>query len=287
MKKIVALLLTLCFACSKQTDLKKGNIVEKDTITQVVTIIKNGNKTMEKFNIEQFKKNKDVAGYWIYKKENGDSVFTQDTGDEYWEEINPKNSAFTTKNIYYPTGILKMKAVYFHDGGFDINMKEYNEQGILVKETDYDAPYKDFIPWEKVKEYAENRGIDLMAETTLVDRSQKGWYIRYFLNTKDEFHGKIYDSETLAYIELNREGKVLREYIGFNEESNFIHLAKDNIGDGIKGLIIINNPQNKEQSILEIEEKSSKQTENIMIAIIVGVTVFVASIILYFKFLKK
>ena len=75
--------------------------------------------------------------------------------------------------------------------------------------------------------------------------------------------------------------------IGFNEESNFIHLATDNIGDGIKGLIIINNPQNKEQSILEIEEKSSKQTENIMIAIIIGVTVLMAIIILYFKFLKK
>ena len=242
---------------------------------------------MEKFDIENFKKNIDDEGYWIYKKENGDAVFAEDAGDEFWEEITPKNSVFTTKNIYYPTGILKMKAVYFHDNGFFKGIwKEYNEQGVLVKETDHDAPYKDFFPWEKVKEYCENREIDLMGRTT-VYRSPGAWGIEYFLKDNQEYRGKIYDSETKVNIGLNSKGEVTTEYLTFREESSFTHLAKDELGDGMKGLIIIENPQNKEQSILEIEEISSKQTENIMVAIIIGVTVLMASIILYFKFLKK
>ena len=289
MRKLIILNLVLFLvACNKQTEIKKENSIKKDTITEIVTIIKKVKKAMEKFEIEKFEKNKDVAGYWIYKNVNGDSYFAEDVGDYYSESIQPKNNPIVIEKAYYRSGILAEKGERFHDNGFFKGIwSEYNEQGILVKETDYDAPYKDFIPWEKVKEYCENKGIDLMAETTLVNRDQKGWYIRYFLNAKDKFHGKIYDSETLAYLELNSEGKVLREYLGFNEESNFIHLAKDNISEGIKGLIIVNNPQNKEQSILEIEEKSSKQTENIMVAIIIGVTVLMASIIIYFKFLKK
>jgi hypothetical protein len=246
---------------------------------------------MERFDIEKFKKNKDASGYWIYKKENGDSVFAQDTCGDYWEEITPKNSVFTTKSIYYPTGILKMKAVYFHDGGFTRNTKEYNEQGILVKETDYDAPYKDFS-WEKVQEYCENRGIDLIAERSAVSRG-KLWGIRYSLRETDKYHGKVYDTDTNVNIVLDiKTGKLIREYLTFYEESRFAHLAKDDIEyatDGtllLKGLMIINNPQNKEQSVQEIEEKSTKQGENIMIAMIIVGTVLLLGVILYVKFLK-
>ena len=47
MKRIIILyLVLLAFACSKQ---KENNIQNKDSITEVVTIIKNGKKTMEKF----------------------------------------------------------------------------------------------------------------------------------------------------------------------------------------------------------------------------------------------
>ena len=42
-----------------------------------------------------------------------------------------------------------------------------------------------------------------------------------------------------------------------------------------------------QENSLSPEEKSTKQTENIMVAIIIGVTVLMASIIIYFKFLKK
>lgn len=299
MKRIIILyLVLLAFACSKQ---KENNIQNKDSITEVVTIIKNGKKTMEKFDIQKYNENRingktDENGEFVLILDNGTKIIQGGDGDDesiekidrtYYEKIQKKNNPIILQKYYSYTGNLVSKGEQFGSNGFMKGIwSEYNEQGFLVKETDYDAPYKNF-PWEKVKEYCENRNINLMTFRTLVYRGEV-WLIKYSLNENEKYHDKMYDTDTNVNIELNaKTGRVEKEYLTFWEESNFIHLAKDNIGDGIKGLIIINNPQNKEQSILEIEENNTKQTENIMIAIIIGVTVLMASIILYFKFLKK
>lgn len=89
-----------------------------------------------------------------FTKPNGDEVRQIEDKDTYIEYISNKETPFNTVNVFYKhTCALKATAEMFY--GFSIGVtKEYDQKGILIKETNNDEPFKFTIEAlaQKVKE---------------------------------------------------------------------------------------------------------------------------------------
>ncbi|MFD2592285.1 hypothetical protein ACFSTE_15715, partial [Aquimarina hainanensis] len=135
---------------------------------------------MKTFDIETFEKNKIDNEYKIVTKDS--TIIKQGLWHSGYEEIiSYKGSYIQTYNKYYKTGILKLTGDFYSNDFEKGVWKEYDEQGNLIKETDYDAPYK--FTWEDVLKLIKERKIDMSHEQFRVIRgsSEKGtsWAIVY------------------------------------------------------------------------------------------------------------
>ena len=163
----------------------------------------------EKFNIEKFNKHQ-KDGSWMFKK-NNEVYFLRKVKDEYWVEISTKDNPFILKCNYYSNGNIKIKGLIFHGDAFTKGIVvDYDKEGNIIKQTDYDAPYKSF-PWEKVKLWLENRKVDLLDSFTRVWRENENnrpiWYLSWDTKEHDKYGNKI-----IQDVELDGEkGKVLKE----------------------------------------------------------------------------
>jgi len=143
---------------------------EKDTLNQQTTSQKDTIMATTKFDIKEFNKHQKDGG-WSFTDEYGKEHYLRDVGEEYWEKISTENNPLVLNFGYYPSGTLKYKGLDYHGNGIPIGVwTEYDEKGNIVKQTDYDEPYKGF-PWEKLKAYMESKDIDLMDPLTSVSRS--------------------------------------------------------------------------------------------------------------------
>jgi len=151
MKKIIYLsLLLLLTNCKAQHNHKK-------------------NTKIKTFDIATFEKNKDENNEYIFYI--NDSIIIKQSDDvyEYYEKVKDQNSYFYTINRYYKNGILKLTGKHFLNNFQKGIWKEYDEQGNLIKETNYDAPYK--FTWENVLDFIKMRDIDMTSRQFQVIRS--------------------------------------------------------------------------------------------------------------------
>lgn len=71
-----------------------------------------------------------------------------------------KDSYYMISKSYYPNGNIKSKGIGFNGDGFQISTwYEFDEKGKLIKEIDYDKPYK--FTFEDILKFCEKEGISL------------------------------------------------------------------------------------------------------------------------------
>lgn len=124
---------------------------------------------VKNFDIKKFKENNPdgLAKKYITDKETQIQEFI--SGQGYVRHVTPKNSLFTNYYEFYNSGDLKTRGV-FYTRDFLIGIWEYHdENGQLIKTTDYDKPYK--FAWEEVKKYCKVNGIDLYHNLTWIRRT--------------------------------------------------------------------------------------------------------------------
>lgn len=100
-------------------------------------------KKMEEFNGQDLNKFQVMfLGEINFTKPNGDEVRQIEDKDSYTEYISKKGTPFETVNIFYKrTCALKATGERFY--GFPIGIfKEYNQNGVLIKEINSNEPYK-------------------------------------------------------------------------------------------------------------------------------------------------
>ncbi|SIS48019.1 hypothetical protein SAMN05421766_102203 [Zobellia uliginosa] len=170
---------------------------------------------MKTFDIETFNKNKNRLNEYTFISD--DSTVTKQSDDvyEYYETVKSKESFFQSINRYYKSGNIKLEGQIFQNFFQKGIWKEYDEKGNLIKETDYDAPYK-FI-WEDILKLIKNRKLDMDAYGFEVTRSfgfgtenigketeKPFWAITYNKSEEDMLLGVIIiDGIT---------GKIIKEY---------------------------------------------------------------------------
>lgn len=152
--------------------------------------------TMKIFDIETFNKNKKAnSGYDGYYLK--DSTYIRQFGNEYSGyveyETPPKPQVFQIYREFYPNGKLKRIGKNFPNDFEKGVWKEYDEQGNLIKETDYDKPYK--FTWEDILKYIKQRKFDMDAYGFEVGRNvvdgKPVWSIIYNKSEEDMKLGVI------------------------------------------------------------------------------------------------
>ncbi|MFD2592287.1 hypothetical protein ACFSTE_15725, partial [Aquimarina hainanensis] len=122
---------------------------------------------MKTFDVEQFNKNK-INNRYTYISKDSTKVEQSTWQFGYEETITKQNDFFQVYNKYYKDGTLKVTGEFFPDDFLKGIWKEYDEQGNLVKETDYDAPYK--FTWEDILKLIKERKLDMDAYGFLITR---------------------------------------------------------------------------------------------------------------------
>ncbi len=145
------------------------------------------------FDIETFEKNKNHLNEYFFISKDSSIIEQRKRQFGYYEIIKPKDSYFQTRNSYFENGNLKSTVQDFPNDFLAGIMKEYNEQGHLIKETDYDAPYT--FTWENILKLIKDRKLDMDAYGFEIFRgsSEKGttWSITYNKSEKDMLLGII------------------------------------------------------------------------------------------------
>lgn len=164
---------------------------------------------MEKFDIINFNKHQE-NNEWNFTNKNGDKERQIKDGEEgYSVEVVHKNNPFNDVKYFHRNGMLAQIGEQFHGGFLKGAWYDYDEKGILVKETDYDLPYKNH-PWEKVKEYLESRKVDLVDNFTRVWRDNKkvsNWVISWDTKKIDNMGNQIINNVEID----SNTGKVVKE----------------------------------------------------------------------------
>ncbi|SEA53064.1 hypothetical protein [Bizionia paragorgiae] len=135
------------------------------------------NTTMEKFDIERFNENKNHLNEFKFIKKDSTVIEQMELKDIYSEDIIFKDSYFIKKSQYYKNGFLKITGLFF-DSSFKQGIwKEFDEQGKLIKETDYDKGFD--YTWEDLVKYLEERKVDIKGRYTTIRKEEGNWRFSY------------------------------------------------------------------------------------------------------------
>ncbi|MGV0923550.1 hypothetical protein [Empedobacter tilapiae] len=128
---------------------------------------------MRYFNIKNYENLPIDEKTGLYKLGNGNMVQIIKKTDNHGfvERIQIKNTAYLTYNEYHFNNSIKKNGNIFYTSSFGI-WKEYDEQGKLIKETNWDKPYKISID-DVVAKIKEKYNINLE------NREEKGSLNRY------------------------------------------------------------------------------------------------------------
>ncbi len=149
--------------------------------------------TMKTFDIETFNKHKNHLNEYTFVTRDSVIIEQSQWHSGYDEVIKYKDSYIQTYNKYYDTGALMLTG-NFYPNDFEKGIwREYDEQGHLIKETDYDAPYK--FTWEDILAFIKKRNIDMSAYGFRVGRNivndKPIWAIVYNKDEKKMILGVI------------------------------------------------------------------------------------------------
>ncbi len=187
-------------------------------IFMLFTNCKAQNKTksvtkMKTFDIETFEKNKNSLNEYIFTVKDSTIIEQGQWHSGYEETIKYKESYIQTYNKYYNNGKLKLTGNFYPENFNKGIWKEYDENGNLIKETDYDAPYK--FTWEDIIAFIKKRKIKMDNEYLRITRdvveSTPFWGITYEKEDKtglihiglNAYNGNIVQDEEFDYPELD------------------------------------------------------------------------------------
>ena len=132
---------------------------------------------MNTFDIKTFKKNKSALNEYNFAIEPNISVVQSELKHVYTEDIIDKNTFFVLKNQYYKNGILKITGLYFKSSFRKGIWKEYDENGNLIKETDYDKGFN--YTWEDLLKLLKEREIKIIDRNTTIRKDEGRWHVWY------------------------------------------------------------------------------------------------------------
>ena len=252
------------------------------------------NKMIEKFDFEIYKKYND-SGDAPYVLPNGNTIYMISTpvkegrfksyGFQY--ECLPKPSFYTLFKKFYSNGNLESAEIRLGEHTNVGISKYYNEEGNLIKEVDEDKKFGKIKPQDVLNFLDEKGYINLKTGdgNKEKDKNYESTFLLYYEEispNKYIYTIEIVDAIQLSFDELDFSGG---EPVAF--KSKYYEMDAETGAVREVSYKEIEKEAKLQENSLSPEEKSTKQTENIMVAIIIGVTVLMASIIIYFKFLKK
>ncbi len=161
---------------------------------------------MKTFDIEGFKNKKNGFGEYTYSIEKGIVIRQQELTDSYWEFYRGESDCFEKIYEYYKNGKLKSSFLSFPNDFIKGILKEYDEQGTLIKEIDLDAPYT--FSWEDIKKYLMDHDVEDIQKQVIgisrwSDASETTWTL--------DFNGRYKDVKGRFVIVL--DGKTGEELI--------------------------------------------------------------------------
>ncbi|WP_375605399.1 hypothetical protein [Flavobacterium davisii] len=175
-------------------------------------------KDFEKFNQNDF----------LYLKEEQKNIFRGFDKEKNYIEMDKtngeisylkmyNNSYLTLSMMYYSNGNIKRKGVGFNNWFCKGTWYEFSEDGKLIKETNYDEPYK--FTFEKILQFCEKEKIPLTKGPitngvhSQINRTydekfkQNVWYVSWFKQTDlieifvlDGESGKLLEKRYMNYI---------------------------------------------------------------------------------------
>ena len=202
-KYIIALILLMNFSCNAQ----KNTLMTPEI-----------DNKFEKFDNIYYNTiyNKDI--YLAYQKlENGTYIEMDQSKSMKSYVETPSESYYRITKIYYPNGNIKSKGISANTGRFRKGIwYEFDERENLVKEVDYDQPFK--FTFEDILKFCEKENIKIDKGPILqngwhneisrkIDNGHPVWKIEYLKKRNlveiiklDGITGKILGTETYEYI---------------------------------------------------------------------------------------
>ncbi len=145
-------ILSTCIA--QKTNKSKNNNLNKKMIPKI-------DKNFEVFDSVKFNNSKKENPY-VLREFFSDGTYIELDQGSYGKgyKLTPKNSLYQISKTYYKSGNIKVKGIGFNGDGFYVGTWYYfDESGKLIKETDYDKPYK--FTFEEIVKFCENEKIPL------------------------------------------------------------------------------------------------------------------------------
>jgi hypothetical protein len=216
MKKIILIYLAFTiFSCKPQNkEQETAEKIKHYKMENQYEYNKLVNKEFDKFDIKRFDKNKDQAEDYVYVLNDGTRFYEYGNAESgYFSEETPENSLYVISRGFYINSGIRAKGIKFGNVGCVLGIwYEFDENGKLIKETDYDKPFKIVI--NDIVQFLKINRADLYATTTTVNRfydekTKKGtWDLIYRGKYKDKrgmFSIEIDDSTS----EITRVVKIL------------------------------------------------------------------------------
>ena len=248
------------------------------------------NKMIEKFDFE-IEKKIDQNDSKPYVLPNGNIIYmmawSRKNNNGYQYEHLPKPSFYTLFKKFHSNGNLKSVEMRLGEHTNVGISKYYDEEGNLIKEVDEDKKFGKIKP-QNVLNFLDEKGyINLKTGdgNKEKDKNYESTFLLYYEEISPNKY--IYTIEIVDAIQLSFDE------LDFSVGEPVAFMSKYYEMDAETGAVRevsykeIEKEAKLQENSLSPEEKSTKQTKNIMVAIIIGVTVLMASIIIYFKFLKK
>ncbi|MFL0087481.1 hypothetical protein V2550_02295 [Tenacibaculum maritimum] len=161
-------------------------------------------KTMKKFDIATFEKNKKNGEYRY--KEKGNIVEQHEANEVYWETIRQEEAIFEYFYEYYKKNGKLKRAVKRFIKIFPIGiLRNYDEQGNLIREENLDTPFT--YSWKDITAYLAKHGVkDLKKQVIGISR----WHHQEKATWTLEFNGIYNNTKGRFVITLNgKTGEVL------------------------------------------------------------------------------
>lgn len=151
---------------------------------------------LEKFDSIKFSNEADIKFQILRKTEQDGSYIEMSQSKSMKSYVEtPLNSYYRITKIYYTNGNIKSKGLSSNTGYFQKGIwYEFDEQGNLVKEVDYDKPFK--FTFEDILKFCEKENIEIKKGPI----SQSGWH--NIISRKIETDKPIWKIERLKFSDL-------------------------------------------------------------------------------------
>ncbi|MGG6229175.1 hypothetical protein [Tenacibaculum sp. SDUM215027] len=149
------------------------------------------------FDIETFNRNK-TGNEYFFVTNDSTNVKQYESNDEYWETLKYKDSLLEDFYEYFKNGKIKRYVKRFPNAFALGKLKEYDEQGNLIKEENLDKPF--IYSWGDVKSYLKEHGVEdiqkhVISISRWSDKQETTWTL--------EFNGKYNTIKGSFVITLN------------------------------------------------------------------------------------